>query len=435
MADISVTEHVNNDLRDYAIYSLYERGIPNSIDGLKPSQRKAVYAANIVAKKPVKTVSLVGSVISLAEYHHGNLSMEETITKLAGEWNNNECILFGDGSFGSRLVPIAASPRYTMTGIHANFKKFFKDSDIAPSVDDDEHPEPIHYLPLIPWVLVNGVVGIATGFATKILPRSSSKLADTCISYLNSGNVDDWEIPYFNNFSGTVTKGLEQGQWNINGVITKKTSTKYSISEIPIGLSREKYIEILDVLVDKKTIVSYKDGCSRKGFEFEITIPRTATKTTIQQWMNKLKLVKKVTENLTAIDGTGNLRVYANTKEIIKEFCDCRLSFYDKRYKAWELRDKKKITILSTKIKFIKMIVDGIISFKDKNKATLRKELITLKFKQEDLNMLLDLPIYSLTMDNINKFNNEILELDIDVKKWQNTNRKSAYIKELKECK
>ncbi|MBT6072286.1 MAG: DNA topoisomerase, partial [Euryarchaeota archaeon] len=159
---MNVTQLIDNQYKDYSKYVLYSRAIPHLIDGLKPSQRKILYTALKTAKNGrIKTASLSGNTISTANYHHGDASLNEAITKMVQSHSNNISLLQGEGSFGSRLVPDAAAPRYTYVKMSDNFDKFFADTMVADRAIDPEDPEPAFYLPIIPWVLVNGVKGIA----------------------------------------------------------------------------------------------------------------------------------------------------------------------------------------------------------------------------------------------------------------------------------
>lgn len=173
----TVTNLIDNDYKDYSKYVLYSRAIPSLIDGLKPSQRKILYTATKVAKTSrIKTASLAGAVIEKANYHHGDASLNDAINKMAQTFNNNLPLLSGEGSFGSRLVQEAAAARYTFVRLNDNFNKYFVDTDILLAGEDPEDPEPRFYLPTIPWVLVNGISGIAVGFATEIQPRNPEQL-------------------------------------------------------------------------------------------------------------------------------------------------------------------------------------------------------------------------------------------------------------------
>ena len=178
---MNISELIDGKYKDYSKYVLYSRAIPHMIDGLKPSQRKILFTALKTAKNSrIKTASLSGNTISSANYHHGDASLNEAITKMVQVHSNNIPLLVGEGSFGSRLVPDAAAPRYTFVKMSANYDKYFADTMVADKSADPEDPEPEFYLPIIPWVLVNGIKGIAVGFATEIQPRNPKQISKFC---------------------------------------------------------------------------------------------------------------------------------------------------------------------------------------------------------------------------------------------------------------
>jgi len=428
---ITVSQHTNTDLRDYALYTIYNRAIPSLIDGLKPGQRKAIFTATKEAKnKFIKTLALMGYTFPIAKYHHGDSSMVDTIIRLARTFDNNIPLLEGDGTFGTRMVTSAASPRYTDISLSKNFEKFFPDQDILPSHPDPENPEPLFYLPLIPWVLVNGAKGIATGFATDILPRDPSDVADHCCRYLVSGKKPKSIKPTFPDFKGKVV--ADGDSWVIYGKVTRKSPTKASIVELPIGYDRAGYIKELDKMVDAGTLVNYIDKCSKDGFHFEVTLPRKLKDSDEAELLKKLKLVKRRTENLTLIDETGKLKTFDNVGDLIAQFCDYRLSMYNVRYKSWTKRDKDKMHNLSEKRRFVEAVLDGELDLQGrKNKADIQADMRRLKFSREHQNSLLEMPIYNVTQEYSAKLKAEIYELDKAIEMWQNINHRKQYTEEL----
>ena len=160
-------------------FSVYdcERSICG-FDGLKISQRKTLYVAfkrNIT--KEIKVAQFAASVSELSSYHHGETSLVGTIINLAQDYvgSNNINILEPKGSFGSRihLGEDHASERYIFTNLSPITRKIFKELDdpILHYLDDDGFSiEPQYYMPIIPYVLINGVKGIGTGFSTSIEP-------------------------------------------------------------------------------------------------------------------------------------------------------------------------------------------------------------------------------------------------------------------------
>ena len=429
---MNVTQLIDNQYKDYSKYVLYSRAIPHLIDGLKPSQRKILYTALKTAKNGrIKTASLSGNTISTANYHHGDASLNEAITKMVQSHSNNISLLQGEGSFGSRLVPDAAAPRYTYVKMSDNFDKFFADTMVADRAIDPEDPEPAFYLPIIPWVLVNGVKGIAVGFATDIQPRNPQEIADLCQLYLDGYDIDLEEppLPYYPEFSGKVFRDTD-GNTYCEGTYILTGQTKLEITEVPVGFNRESYVTILDKLEEEGKIVSYVDKCDKSGFNFDVTLKR-GKKLKDHQIVSMFKLRKKINENITVIDHNGSLKVYDSPIGIIKDFCDYRITKYAERFKYLIADGKDRLSIIQAKVKFIEMILDGTLDFKNKNRETIKKEL-TNHFEPVIIDILIKMPIYSLCQDVMSDLINEGTTLYKQIKEWEVIDTTKEFIRELK---
>jgi len=429
---MNVTQLIDNQYKDYSKYVLYSRAIPHLIDGLKPSQRKILYTALKTAKNGrIKTASLSGNTISTANYHHGDASLNEAITKMVQSHSNNISLLQGEGSFGSRLVPDAAAPRYTYVKMSDNFDKFFADTMVADRAIDPEDPEPAFYLPIIPWVLVNGVKGIAVGFATDIQPRNPQEIADLCQLYLDGYDIDLEEppLPYYPEFSGKVFRDTD-GNTYCEGTYILTGQTKLEITEVPVGFNRESYVTILDKLEEEGKIVGYTDKCDKSGFNFDVTLKR-GKKLKDHQIVSMFKLRKKINENITVIDHNGSLKVYDSPIGIIKDFCDYRITKYAERFKYLIADGKDRLSIIQAKVKFIEMILDGTLDFKNKNRETIKKEL-TNHFEPVIIDILIKMPIYSLCQDVMSDLINEGTTLYKQIKEWEVIDTTKEFIRELK---
>ena len=427
---MNVTQLIDNQYKDYSKYVLYSRAIPHLIDGLKPSQRKILYTALKTAKNGrIKTASLSGNTISTANYHHGDASLNEAITKMVQTHSNNISLLDGEGSFGSRLVPDAAAPRYTYVKMSNNFEQYFADTMVADKAVDPEDPEPAFYLPLIPWVLVNGIKGIAVGFATEIQPRNPKDIARLCQMYLKGKNIDKEKLlPDYPDFSGTIFE--DQDATYCEGTYVLTGTTKLEITEVPVGFNRETYVQLLDKLEDEAKIVSYVDNCDKTGFNFDITLKR-GKKLKDHQIVSMFKLRKKINENITVINHEGNLKVYNNPIDIIKDFCDYRITKYVERFKYLIADGKDKLSTIQAKVKFIEMILDGTLDFKNKNRETIKKEL-TKHFEPVIIDILIKMPIYSLCQDVMSDLINEGTTLYKQIKEWEVIDTTKEFIRELK---
>jgi len=192
----TTSDYIKDTSRDYSIYVCEQRAIPNVSDGLKDSQRKALWTIRNKSEK-IKTISLAGEMISGGLYLAGDTSAAMAISMLAAPYVNNVTLLDGIGAFGTRVAPVEGigAPRYTYVKKNKSSDMLlYKDLDIVPVKDnyDGSTKQPEHFLPLIPLVLLNGVSGIAVGWSTDILPVTSRNWLQPHSKHLMVRNQRVW---------------------------------------------------------------------------------------------------------------------------------------------------------------------------------------------------------------------------------------------------
>jgi DNA gyrase/topoisomerase IV subunit A len=375
--DYPISHVAKNEWLSFAMYTVESRAIPNMIDGLKPVQRFYLYSSLLNSKRDFKKVSAVAGIISDYGYNHGEASAAGAGQLMAATWNNNVCLIEGRGSFGTRLVQEPGAPRYVYSRVHNNFEKYIKDMDLSPVHDDPEHEPPSYYLPVIPLVLANGTKGIATGFATNILPRCPNDLSRCVREYLLSGTITKKLPVTFPEFSGSVTYDIENKRFIVNGTFERNSKTVLTITEVPYGYDRESYVKVLNKLEDDNDIVSYEDKCDKQGFRFEIKLKlASANAWTDERIIRKFKLTKPLSENLTVIDQHGKLREYDDERDLIKDFCEFRMSILQKRIELRLIEAAEQIRWLKVKMEFIQAILNDKIIFKDRKKKDVVNQII-----------------------------------------------------------
>jgi len=414
IVDKTVTQIIDTEYREYAMYVLENRAIPSVIDGMKNVHRKLVYAMLTEhSGKKVKLADLSG--ISKFNYHHGESSAAGAAVTLTAEWNNNCSIFTGHGNFGSRLVQEAAAPRYIFATLSPEFKKIFIDTEVAPPSLDIEDPEPQYYLPIIPWVLVNGISGIAVGFATSILPRSISDLTLATKSYLKNPSKflekNDPIPPTFPHFRGIIKQESETGlNWSTTGIIEYIGKYQYKISELPIGYDREAYVTLLNKMIDSDLIRDYEDDCSEAGFGFTIKVSGAQKEQADKDPIAYFKLQKKHSENLTTLGHDGKLKIFKSVSELIAYFCEFRTKMFGVKIDYDKEKIRSEIIVLSDKQRFISHVIEGDIDFKTTTKKELL-EFIDSRITHDDHGKgFIRIPLYEITMDSW-------VELSHDIKK------------------
>lgn len=435
----TIKDLINSDLREYANYVLSTRAIPHLIDGLKVGQRKALFTALTNSVKPGamdrnKVNSFAGRVIAEASYHHGDAALCGTIINMSQDWNNNIAIFQSEGNFGSRLVTDASASRYIFSWLNKElYDKWFKDTSIAPQQDSNEDPEPLHYLPIIPFALVNGVNGIATGFACTILPRKPENLVKALLNVLEGSEVDSKLLePYIHSFKGTWTSLDENhSKWSCKGIYKVVNPTTISINELPIGIDCDAFESVLNKLVDSGEIKDFTNLSDSGGFNFEIKVAKAFPKSD-SHIVKTFKLEKKISENINCIFNS-QLVQFDSAIELLERFAFERIRFYDQRISINLDRIDSEISWLLIKLRFIELVVSGDIVVFKKTRSQINAQLDKNGFEDKYKSKLVGLPLYSLSQDEIKSIKDKISELRAEEKYWKSTSRDVQFLNDLSE--
>lgn len=433
-------EYVNKERKEYALYVLQSRAIPHAADGLKHSARRVLWTAR--DGKKYKSATLAGATMPI--HPHGDQSLQGSINTLAAPYGNNIPLLDGDGAFGTLLNPTAyGASRYTSAKISEFTKQVvFADIDIIPLQEnyDGTLEEPVHFLPLIPTVLLNPQEGIAVGFASNILPRSLKDIVTDQIMYLTGkGDKIVEPAPSFAPTGQTafLTDKDKNGttRWYFKGTIERNSAVTVTITNLPYGLSHEKFIEKLLKLQENDTIIDFDDN-SKDKYNIEIKFKKgTVSKLTDDELLEMLGLICSQTENFNVIDFDGKRVLSTNYVEFIKKFTTWRLSWYVRRY-------ERLAKILADDIQRYKDVLRAV----DKNVGSVARKVTSRgELKQfleaigiVHLDYIADLPVYRFTEQERKKVEEKLAEgekLLQQYKKLINSEeeRKNVFIEELKQ--
>ncbi|QJT71731.1 DNA topoisomerase II [Shewanella phage Thanatos-1] len=427
----SLLSIVDNEAKEYAIYTAENRAIPNMVDGFKPVQRFMIHRAlqvNKTNKNFVKLASLSGGVADIG-YHHGEGSATEAGALMANTWNNNYPLLDGQGNFGTRIVQEAAASRYIFCKLSDNFKKVFKDLDICPEHEDKEHIPPKYYLPIIPTVLLNGVKGIATGYSTSILPHSFDSVVKSTIAALKGETIEpEVQLPSFSGAIEKIDTGVE-----IFGIFKFVSASTMEITEVPVKWDRAEYInKVLDPLEDKG-FITYDDMCSKAGFGFKVKFKAAykLDKTDTDRIIRDFKLSQKMPQFIVVIDEKGKLREFNSASELIHHFVKIRMPYIEKRIKVQAEISKKQFEVALAKVRFINMVIKGGIVLSGKTRKQLTEELKTYEGLKDHVEVLLNMNIYHITEDEAVKLAKNAAELKNTHQYWLETTPEVEYSKDL----
>jgi DNA topoisomerase-2 len=437
----SISEFFATDYVDFASYSTI-RMLASAIDGQKNAARKVlktVLDKNI--RSEMKVSQLASKVAEYTEYLHGDVSLQGVIVTMAQNFpgTNNIPLLDREGNFGNRFINEASAPRY----IYTNGSKFL--FDVITKEDDNiltrqyfegAEIEPRFYLPTLPLLLINGSEGIASGFAQKILPRNEKEIVRYIKNRLNGKAKKPFDgKPFFNGFNGDIEAGDDNG-WLIKGKFVKLTNSKVKITEIPIGYNLKGYLKVLDTLEEKGIINSYVDKSNDDIFEFIVTFPRgVLTKLDDDKILDTLKLIRRVTENYTAIDEDNKVRVFENIGEIMDYYIDVKLRYMQKRKDYLIETYVNDIKYLISRYVFVKMIVDKKLEIGNVPKADIEEKLDTIDKiikKEGSYDYLLNMRISSLTAEKLKELQDMIYSKKSDLDEIRQSSLQDMWLTDLK---
>jgi DNA topoisomerase-2 len=433
-----ITDFINCELIDYTKDALF-RAIPSQDDGLKRSHRQALYAAlkyfRFGRKNELIGVSRFANyAANETNYHHGEMSMCDTVIKMTQSYigSNNLSWFHGKGQFGTRseLGEDAASPRYLSINLPKYINLLYDEEMIEcipKRVVEGDEVEPMYVPAVIPMHLVNGVVGIATGYSTFIPNHNYYEIIDWCkkrCEEIKIGTISPTIgilKPWYRGFTGTIafedssrpstpvsvleteieendeevfetseikkdeekndedivneeefkkvmkSKGLSVKSTGIYKIATNKSKDKanLTIEEIPIGSSIFKYRKWLEELVKDKVIADFRDNSTTEKPNFSVTGYNLKDGNPSINTKN-LHLEKKMSlNNITMIDEEGYPTKFTNTNEVMEVYSRRMFDMYNKvKVRRLEIL-KETIEDLTHRIRFISLVIEGkLIIFK-----------------------------------------------------------------------
>ena len=429
---LDITDFVHKDLVNFSLADL-KRSIAHVADGLKPSQRKVMYSCfqkNLTAE--MKVAQLAAHVAEKSAYHHGEVSLAETIVKLANDYtgSNNINLLEPCGQFGTRLMggKDASQTRYIFTKLTKEARKLFdpKDDAILNYLDDDGRSiEPDFYMPTLPMVLVNGTEGIGTGFSCYVPPFNPDDIKENIKRVLGGEEVVPMK-PWFRGFKGKVFRD-EGGLWVTEGT-WRDTGSRIKVTELPPGRWTQDYKEYLESLLEKKMITSYTNNSTTEDVDFEIFgySGKDLTK--------DLKMRKTFhTSNMHLFHPTRGIHKYESPEDILKDFVELRLEHYKKR-KA-HLIDvlEKRAEMCSLKSKFVTMVIEGRLVVFKRKKADLEKEMAAIFPKMDgNWDYLLNTRTVEYTEERVKALVDEAQQANVDLERMLKTSHITMWKTDIK---
>ncbi|KAH9963556.1 DNA topoisomerase [Russula dissimulans] len=389
--EISYSDFINREL---ILFSMADnvRSIPSVSDGLKPGQRKVIWACfKRKLKKEIKVAQLVGYISEHAAYHHGEQSLTMTIVNLAQDYvgSNNLNLLLPNGQYGTRDQggKDHASARYIFTEPAPITRTIFHPGD-DPLLDylkeDNDQIEPEWYMPVIPLILVNGAEGIGTGWSTSV-PSYNPREVVANIRRLMAGEEQEPMLPWWRGFKGTIKKTGDH-KYDVTGIAAKVNDTTIEITELPIHKWTQTYKADLEAMIGEKgdgVVKDYKEHHDNVNVHFVVNMAAKDVEKAEEQGLTEFfKLTSKInTSNMICFDLEGKIKKYNSPEEIIDDFYPKRLAYYQKRKDFLANELQLQFEKLSNQARFVKMIINKELVVSNRRKADIVEELRQKKFR------------------------------------------------------
>jgi DNA topoisomerase II len=520
--ELNYSNFVNKELILFSIAD-NARSIPNVIDGLKPSQRKVLFACfkRKLIKNEIKVVQLAGYVSEHAAYHHGEASLQATIVGLAQNFvgSNNANLLVPAGQFGTRLQggKDAASSRYIFTKLAPVARALFPEEDDALLKyleDDGLSIEPEWYCPIIPTVLVNGAEGIGTGWSSQVPCYNPKDLIENVRRMLKKEKPLAL-IPWYRGFEGSIvpveasvsgTVPIEEvtvgpslsepssrsiKSFDVHGIVIRGDSdNEIKVRELPIRSWITPYKEFLESnavgnssgpsvaastkkeLAKLPIIKEFADQSTENKVSFNLSLTEAGMQEILSTGAHKLlKLSGSVTtSNMMLFDPAGRIVKYDDTTAIFNEFFAVRHAMYERRRSHILKTLQDELDSLDNKQRFILLIIDGKFVVAKRKKAAIIADLRKHGFKaiprtprrssvisdeekadsdtggagnepqssslaktigDQDYDYLLSMPLWSLTMERVEKLCLERNEKAVEKAQMEKTTVADLWIRDL----
>ena len=331
IAKVNVAEEIKNSFLDYSMSVIISRALPDARDGLKPSQRRILFAMNELGvmpnRKHIKCAKIVGE--TMGNYHpHGDQAIYPTLVHMAQPWAMRERLVDGQGNFGSVEGDPPASMRYTEARLAHLGAVLMEDMD-QDTVDfvpnyDETRTEPTVFPAAFPNLLVNGGTGIAVGMATNMAPHNLGEIIDGVCAQIDDPNITVKGLMKFikgPDFpTGCMVCGLEvikeyfttgHGSIKVRGKVgveqLKGGKEQIVITEIPYNVNRAVLVERVAELVNEKTagftdITAIRDE-SDENTRVVVELKRDAiAKVVINNLYKQTALESSFAVNMLAID-------------------------------------------------------------------------------------------------------------------------------------
>ncbi len=442
-----ITQEMKTSYLDYAMSVLVARALPDARDGLKPVQRRVLYAmfhdlGLLHNKQHRKSARIIGE--TLGKYHpHSESAVYDTMVRMAQDFSLRYPLIDGQGNWGSIDGDSAAAIRYTEARLSKIAEELLNDLekdtvDFAPNFDASLK-EPLVLPSKIPNLLINGSAGIAVGMATNIPPHNFSEVTDAIIATISNPEISIEELMQHIKGPDFPTGGIIGGNAGIKqayktgkGLITLRAKTSLEkvkdrqriiVDEIPFQINKSQLIEeMADLVRDKKLlgISDLRDESDKEGLRIVIELKKEANhEVVLNQLFTHTKL--ETTFGIIMIALRNNEPKTLNLKEVLECFISHRKEVVRRRT-AFELSKAEEKAHILQGITIALEHIDDVISLirKSKDAPAAKTGLITqFKISEKQAAAILDMKLQrlaSLEQEKVKTEFNELVKLIMHLK-------------------
>ena len=424
----------------YSKYIIQDRALPDIRDGLKPVQRRILYAmfveGNTSEKQFRKSAKTVGNVIG--NYHpHGDSSVYEAMVRLSQDWKLRDVLVEMHGNNGSMDGDPAAAMRYTEARLSKISEELLRDLD-KKTVDfvlnfDDTEEEPTVLPARFPNLLVNGATGISAGYATEIPTHNLGEVIDATIHTIDHPKATVKELMQFvkgPDFpTGAIIQGideLEQAYETGKGKVVVRSKTlieaikggksQIVVTEIPYEVNKALLVKKIDeIRLNKKIegIAEVRDESDRMGLQIVIELKKEANAEGILNYLLKnTELQINYNFNMVAIDARRPMQV--GLKKILDSYIAHQKEVITKRTQFDLNKAQDRLHIVDGLMKALSILDEVIALIRNSNdKKDAKEKLVeTYDFTMIQAEAIVSLQLYRLTNTDITILQEEKLDLN-----------------------
>ncbi len=460
----SLEEEMQQSFLDYALSVIISRAIPEVRDGLKPVQRRIIYAMKelgLFHNKPFKkSARVVGEVIG--KYHpHGDQAVYDALVRMAQDFNMRYPLIEGQGNFGSIDGDPAAAMRYTECRLTKIAEEMLEDIE-KETVEwvpnfDNTLKEPFYLPSKFPNLLCNGSVGIAVGLTTSIPPHNLTEVCNALIALakgeLNENNLIEYiKAPDFPTGGKIINEKEEvkliyqkgKGKITIEGIYEfNEKKRSIIIKEIPYQVNKAELIKKIAQLVkDKKitTIKDLRDESNKEGLSIVIELKKGSGKEELKETINKIKKFTPFQKsfNIVLMGVLNKQPKLFSLFELLEEFFKYRIEIITRKHVYLLKKAEDRLNIVNGLLIAVNNINEIVELIKSSNNIKIAKENLITKFKlnEQQANAILEMKLSKLTGLERDKLLKEKEELEKKIKEYQElleseTKKREYFIKEM----